>query len=113
MRPRIMRVVAVAVASLLVMASLALAQGEIERRQARQQKRIDQGVKSGELTRKEARKLEKREAKIEKDKLKAEADGKLTAKEKVKLNKELDKESRKIYRQKRDEDTRKKLHEKN
>ena len=40
----------------------------IDKRQENQQKRIDAGVKSGQLTDKEAARLEKREDKLQKDK---------------------------------------------
>ena len=85
--------------ALASMAPLALA-GEVKEREENQQDRIAQGVKSGELTGKEAARLEKGEAKIEKDREKALADGKLTPKEKRKLNREENKESRKIHRKK-------------
>jgi hypothetical protein len=42
----------------------------VDRREARQQKRIEQGVKSGELTPKEARRLEAQQAKIQVDEAK-------------------------------------------
>ncbi len=75
-------------------------EAQVERRAARQQKRIDQGVATGKLTPKEAANLERREAKIEKDIAKAEADGKITKKEQAKLNAEENRASRKIARKK-------------
>jgi hypothetical protein len=80
----------------------------IDKRQAIQQKRIDQGVKSGALTGREAARLEKREAKIEADKQAAKADGKVTPAERKKLNRELDSASRAIDHQKHDKQTAKK-----
>jgi hypothetical protein len=77
----------------------------IDKRQAIQEKRIDEGVKSGALTGKEAARLEKREAKIETDKQAAKADGKVTAGERKKLNRELDSASRAIHHQKHDAQT--------
>src|SRR4051812_8169508 len=74
----------------------------LDKRQANQEKRIAQGVKSGELTTKEANRLEKREVKLEADKQKAKADGVVTKKERVKLQKEADRDSAAIYRQKHD-----------
>lgn len=71
--------------------------GEVKNREENQQDRIDQGVKSGELTPQEAANLEKAEAKIEKDRQTALADGKLTPKEKVKLDREQNKLSHKIF----------------
>jgi Skp family chaperone for outer membrane proteins len=77
----------------------------IDKRQAMQQKRIDEGVKSGALTGREAERLQKREAKIEADKQAAKADGKVTAAERKKLNRELDSTSRAIHHQKHDAQT--------
>ena len=74
--------------------------GEVKEREENQQDRIAQGIKSGELTPREAANLEKGEAKIEKDREAALADGKMTPKEKRKLNHEENKESRKIYKKK-------------
>ena len=75
---------------------------EVTKRQVNQQERIEQGVKSGELTRPEAAKLEAREAKIQHDKKEAKADGVVTPAEKAKLNREENRSSRAIYRQKHD-----------
>ena len=74
----------------------------IDKRQANQEKRIQQGVKSGELNKKEAARLEKREAKLQSDKEKAQADGKVTKKERKQLNHEANRDSKAIYRQKHD-----------
>jgi Tfp pilus assembly protein FimT len=74
--------------------------GEVKDREENQQDRIAQGIRSGELTKGEAARLEKGEAKIEKDRQKALSDGKLTPKEKKKLNREENKESKKIYKAK-------------
>jgi hypothetical protein len=74
----------------------------IDQRQANQQKRIDQGVKSGELTQKEAARLEKGQDKVQKIEDKAKADGVVTAKERKRINKAQDNQSKKIYREKHD-----------
>ena len=74
----------------------------IDRREREQQKRIRQGVKSGELTRKEARRLERKEGKIRADEMIAKSDGKVTAKERRRLNHDLHRASRDIHRQKHD-----------
>src|SRR5215813_10095410 len=74
----------------------------IHKRQERQQARIANGVKSGELTAKETEHLAAREAKIQHDKKEAKADGKVTRKEKAKLEREENRSSRAIYRQKHD-----------
>jgi Skp family chaperone for outer membrane proteins len=77
----------------------------IEQRQINQQKRIDQGVQSGQLTEKEAKKLDKQQARIDKKKAKMKEDGKLTKKERAKLKKDQDKASKKIYKEKHDNQT--------
>ncbi|MBZ5553361.1 MAG: hypothetical protein LAO21_11620 [Acidobacteriia bacterium] len=78
----------------------------INQRQARQQARINQGIRSGQLTYREARGLESREGKIQADKLFAKSDGKVTPAERRQLNRELNRTSRGIYRQKHDGQTR-------
>lgn len=79
----------------------------VTKRQVNQQARIDQGVKSGELTRPEAARLEAREAKIQHDKKEAKADGVVTPAERAKLNREENRSSRAINRQKHDAQERK------
>jgi len=74
----------------------------VDRREARQQKRTEQGEKNGSLTPREERRLEKREAKIQNDEAAAKSDGKVTLHERRKLNRELNSTSRAIRRQKRD-----------
>ena len=73
---------------------------KINERQVDQQKRIRQGVRSGELTRKEARHLEAGAAKIQHDKMIAKADGKVTKAERAKLTREQNRESNAIYNKK-------------
>jgi polyhydroxyalkanoate synthesis regulator phasin len=65
----------------------------IDKRQAEQQKRIDQGVKSGELTAKEAARMEKGQERVQKMEDKAKADGKVTAKERARINQAQDVQS--------------------
>ena len=75
---------------------------KIDQRQVDQQKRIDQGVASGALTPKEASSLQKRETKIQADKLAAKSDGKVTKAERRKLEREQNRASAAIKRQKHD-----------
>ncbi len=79
-----------------------LATPKIDQRQVNQQKRIDQGVSSGQLTAQETNRLDKREAKIAADEAKAKSDGKVTRAERRKLLREENHASRAIYRQKHD-----------
>lgn len=70
----------------------------VTKRQVRQQARIEQGVKGGELTRHETKALERQQGKIAVDKRKAKSDGVVTPKERVKLAKEQNRANRRIYR---------------
>ena len=74
----------------------------IDQRQENQQKRIDQGVKSGALNEKEARRLEKGQARVQRMEEKAAADGTITKKERRKIEHTQDQQSKKIYREKHD-----------
>lgn len=69
-----------------------------DKRIERQKSRIKQGVKSGELTRKEAKSLRNQQKKIAKLDRKFTSDGKLSKHERHKLKKRLDKASKRIYR---------------
>ena len=74
----------------------------IDQRQANQQQRIDQGVKSGQLTGKEAARLEKGQEHVQKVEDKAKADGVVTKKERAKLTHRQNKADRAIKRNKHD-----------
>ena len=74
--------------------------GRAGKRQVNQQKRIHQGVKSGEITKKEFKHLEREQARLQKSKKRAFSDGKLTGREKLMLEHRQDKASRHIYRAK-------------
>ena len=80
----------------------------IDKRQEKQQKRIDRGVKSGALNEKEAARLQKGQARVQKAEDKAMADGKMTKKERKKMEHMQDQQSKKIYREKHDKQTAKK-----
>ena len=104
--------IAATVAATFALPGLALAQTtstpRIDQRQANQDKRIEQGVKSGELNKKEAARLEKGQARIQKMENKAMADGKMTKQEKARVEHAQDVESRKIAREKHDKQKAKK-----
>ena len=74
----------------------------INHREHVQQRRIFNGVHSGELTPTEFRRLEKGEYHIERMEVRAKSDGELTAQERARLEHALNRESRQIYRQKHD-----------
>ncbi|HTM13426.1 MAG TPA: hypothetical protein VL127_10950 [Bryobacteraceae bacterium] len=84
--------------------SSVLAQNEINQRQRNQQKRIGEGVENGSLTPAETARLEKQEAAIHHEvKTERQANGgKLTAQERRQVNRQQNRESRRIYRQKHD-----------
>jgi len=68
----------------------------ITNHQIKQQARIKQGVKSGELTKGETVRLEKEQAKIQMDKKAAKADGKVTTEERQNIRHKQKKASRDI-----------------
>jgi hypothetical protein len=75
---------------------------EVGKRAENQQDRIGQGIKSGQLTAGEASHLENKEAKINQEVRndRAANGGKLTAQEKRKVNRQQNRTSRQIYRDK-------------
>ena len=80
------------------LSSLAMA-AEVDRREDRQQERIGQGVESGQLTPGETAHLEKQEQRIDSQVKteRAENGGHLTAAERRQVNREQNRESRRIY----------------
>ena len=85
----------------------ALAQGRynhgINDRQREQQQRIRQGVRSGELTRREAVRLEAEQARIRtREAFARRSGGEFTARERARIQRSLNHSSRDIYRQKHD-----------
>ena len=77
----------------------------INRSQAKQGSRIRQGVKSGELTKKEAARLRKQQKNFAAREAKLRQDG-LTRKERIKLDRHQDRMSKNIYKQKNDNQSR-------
>ncbi len=74
----------------------------IDRREANQEQRIEQGKASGELNRREAARLDRRHDKLESDIAAAKSDGKVTGAERKQLRAEERRQSRAIHRQKHD-----------
>ena len=100
-----MKTIAVAVLAIAFAGSAAAQPGStprIDQRQANQQKRIDDGVKSGALNEKEAARLQKGQARVQRMEQKAMADGTMTAKEKRRIEHMQDQQSKKIHREKHD-----------
>ena len=74
----------------------------IDQMQVNQQKRINQGVASGQLTPAETAKLDQGQAKLQAEKVSAKADGTVTAAERQKLRREARRNSHRIAKQKHD-----------
>lgn len=95
------RLMLVTAALLTITASLVhagTATPRVERREARQQARIAQGVKSGELTPRETMRAEAGQAHVERVENRAKADGVVTPAERAKLNRAQNHQSRVIHR---------------
>ena len=78
---------------------------EVNRREERQQDRIAKGVKSGELTAGETARIEKGEARLQKRETKdmSKDNGHLTKQDKTQLNREENRLSERIHRDKHNE----------
>lgn len=74
----------------------------LDQREQNQKARIVQGVKSGELTRTETRRLVAGERRLNRNERQAKADGEVTLRERARLQREADRMSGRIYRQKHD-----------
>lgn len=74
----------------------------VDERQARQERRIDQGVASGELTRRETRRLEAGQDKVERLEDRAKADGRVSLRERLRLDHAQDVQNARIAKEKHD-----------
>jgi hypothetical protein len=92
------------VVTLLLGASAPLFAGTpvLDQREANQRARIVDGVRSGELTRPETRRLVRGERRLHRQERRAKADGKVTARERARLQRNAGQMSRRIHRQKHD-----------
>ena len=70
----------------------------IDRREARQQFRIREGVRGGQLTPREAARLRMNERHIDRLERRAKADGALTMRERFRIHRALDRQNRRIVR---------------
>lgn len=75
----------------------------IQQREQNQEQRIQQGVQNGQLTPREAGRLEAQQARIAQNEGRMKADGKLTRAERRKLTREQNRASKNIYRKKHNE----------
>ncbi len=72
----------------------------INRREARQQNRINQGVRNGSLTPRETYRLQRQQANINAREARYKSDGKLSRGERRDLNRRLNRASKNIYHKK-------------
>jgi len=82
----------------------------INRQQHHQNKRITNGVKSGELTKDEAKELRSDRKAIREEERAYKADGKLTKEERTDLRQDLRENSKNIYEEKHDSEKRPRKH---
>ncbi len=78
----------------------------LDAREQNQRQRIAQGLRSGELTRPEARRLIAGERRLHRHQRYARSDGVVTAAERLRLQRNADRMSARIYRQKHDAQSR-------
>lgn len=103
---RMKTIVMTLTAATMLMSGMAYAQStetpRIDQRQANQERRIDQGIASGQLNEREAARLNRQQDRIENMENKAKADGVVTNKERAKIEHAQDRASRHIAREKHD-----------
>jgi len=87
----------------LILLTPALPAQNIAHRFERQNKRINQGIRAGDLTRREARGLRTAEKRLHRETARDRRDGSgLTVRERSKIDRQQDRLSRQIYRQRHD-----------
>ncbi len=99
------RVLLTVTAMTLLMTGMAYAEAEtpaIDQRQANQEQRIDQGVASGQLNKREANRLNRQQRHINKIEDKAKSDGVITKKERARIGAAQNRASRHLAREKHD-----------
>ncbi|MFO1426847.1 MAG: hypothetical protein U1F11_07700 [Steroidobacteraceae bacterium] len=74
----------------------------LDKRQENQAERIENGAESGQLTRRETRRLVHGQKELARDEAAAKADGTVTARERARLQREANQQSRRIAKQKHD-----------
>ena len=77
----------------------------VDARQAEQQRRINEGVASGQVNQAEQQRLQTGQAKVQRMEDKAKADGKITKKEATQIEHEQNRQSRRVYHEKHDKKT--------
>ena len=90
------------VLGIALLGSVTLAQAGVNQRQRHQDARIGRGVSTGALTRPEYARLERSQARIQSNEARARSDGDFTRTERARINHQLNRQSRHIFRQKHD-----------
>lgn len=98
--------IALAAALLVIAAPVYAGTPVLDRREHHQVQRIKQGVRSGELTRRETAQLVKGQYQLRRMEARVKSDGEITPRERARLQHKANVESRKIYRQKHDNQVR-------
>ena len=78
---------------------------KVDARQVKQEKRIENGVSSGQLSSTEAARLEKQQGRVATVEEKAKADGTVTAAERQQMKRTQNRSSANIHHQKHDQNT--------
>lgn len=94
--------IAIAVGTLFAGAAFAQSNYSIEQRDRIEQARIDRGIRSGQLTSREADRLQSERAQIERLERRARSDGMLTQNERARIDHAQDRLGRDIYRESHD-----------
>ena len=103
---RFLILAAILAAAIAVEPTITFAESRVDEVQQNQRNRIKHGVKDGSLTGKETGRLIRNQHKLEQKEHRFKRDGEITRGEKVRLGHSLKRESRRIYRQKHDGQTR-------
>ena len=100
------KVIGILTAGLLLVCSVAFGGSNdtpgIDKRQANQDRRIQKGIESGQLTDREARRLNRRMNKLDRIENRAKADGVVTKRERKRMHKAMNRNSKAIAKQKHD-----------
>ena len=78
----------------------------VRKRQVKQHQRIHEGVRSGELTKEEAKNVRTEQREVRKTKRNAREDGTVTREEKKEIKEMQDEASKNVYEEKHDEEKR-------
>jgi hypothetical protein len=78
----------------------------VDRREGRQKRRINQGVRHGSLTKRETTQVVRQQKRIRAHEKRAKADGKVTVRERVSIQRQENRANRNIYRKKHNNRTR-------